>query len=79
MKIKNLTDIQWACRHSSNRNEPTWTQYRIFDVDENGDCHIDMWASDYKSLDWLKKIVGDIKGHSPLKKKRKIPPTITIN
>jgi len=79
MKIKKLTDIQWVCRHSYNRNEPTWTQYREFDVDENGDCHFYMWASDYKSLDWLKKIVGDIEGHTPLEKKRKIPPTITIN
>ena len=22
---------------------------------ENGDCHFHNWASDYKSLDWLKK------------------------
>ena len=67
MKIKKLSEKDWMFRHSYNRNEPTWTQYREFDVDENGDCHFYMWASDYKSLDWLKEIVGDIEGMSPLK------------
>ena len=67
MKIKKLSEKDWMFRHSYNRNEPRWTQYRISDVDENGDCHFHSWASDYKSLDWLKEIVGDIEGMSSLK------------
>ena len=55
MKIKKLSEIDWRWRHSYNRNEPAWIEYRIFDVDENGVCHFHSWASDYKSLDWLEK------------------------
>ena len=55
MKIKKLSEIDWRWRHSYNRNEPTWIEYRIFDVDEKGDCHFYIWKSDYKSLDWLKE------------------------
>lgn len=56
MRIKKNDDhpVFWKI-DTWNRNDPTWIEYRIFDVDEKGDCHFYIWKSDYKSLDWLKE------------------------